>query len=227
MNEAVETQDAGSIRWISLNRPRAANAIDTALADGLAAALSAAESDTSVTAVVLTGAGTRVFCAGIDIRNGESAEARRRNLRTCLWSILDFPKPLVAAVNGIASGGGCMMALLADRRVMANETAMVLPEIDIGIPAFPALGILSRLMGDALAGDLVLSARRFSAAEAGRWGLATAVSADALVATADEQAAQLGAKPADTYRLSKAWLNSRMRAAINDAMVEGEKLRGG
>jgi enoyl-CoA hydratase/3-hydroxypropionyl-coenzyme A dehydratase len=226
MSDAVLRHEAGGVRWITLNRPRAANAIDTALADGLAAELSAAAADDTVKAVVLTGAGTRVFCAGVDIRNGEGPDARRRNLRTCFWSVLEFPKPLVAAVNGVASGGGCMLALLADQRVIADDTAFVLPEIDIGIPTYPALAILSLQVGDALAADLVLSGRRFPAAEASRWGLATAAPSGDLAAVALAHATALGGKPAETYRLCKMWLNRRLRSAIEDATSAGAQLEG-
>jgi enoyl-CoA hydratase/carnithine racemase len=212
---AVLRHDSGSVRWITLNRPRNANAIDTALANGLAAELAAAATDDAVRSVVLTGAGARVFCAGVDIRNGEGPDARRRNLRTCFWSILDFPKPLVAAINGIATGGGCMLALLADQRVVLGDTAFILPEINIGIPSYPALAILSLMVGHALAADLVLSGRRLPAAEAERAGLGVATST--VVETAQAHAEMLGAKPAETYRQCKAWLNQRMRSAIETA----------
>jgi enoyl-CoA hydratase/carnithine racemase len=214
---AVLRHDSAGVRWITLNRPRNANAIDTAIADGLSAELAAAATDNGVRAVVLTGAGVRVFCAGVDIRNGEAPGQRRRNLRTCFWSILDFPKPLIAAINGIATGGGCMLALLADQRVVSDETAFILPEIDIGIPTYPALAILSLMVGHALAADLVLSGRRLSAAEAERTGLGLAVRPVGLIEAAEAQAAMLGAKPAETYRLCKAWLSQRMRAAIEGA----------
>jgi enoyl-CoA hydratase/carnithine racemase len=198
-----------------LNRPRNANAIDTALANELAAELAAATTDDAVRSVVLTGAGARVFCAGVDIRNGEAPDARRRNLRTCFWSILDFPKPLVAAINGIATGGGCMLALLADQRIVLADTAFILPEIDIGIPSYPALAILKLLVGHALAADLVLSGRRLPAVEAERVGLGVATAT--VPETAQAHAEMLGAKPAETYRQCKAWLNQRMRSAIETA----------
>ena len=226
MSDVVLAHDSGAVRWITLNRPRAANAIDTALADGVAAELARAAADDQVRAVVLTGAGSRVFCAGVDIRNSDDGDQRRRNLRTCFWSMLEFQKPLVAAVNGIASGGGCMLALLADQRVVAADTAFVLPEIDIGIPTYPALAILSLLVGDALAADLVLSGRRFPADEAARWSLATTAPSDQLVRAAETQAALLGGKPAETYRLCKAWLAQRLRAAIEDATSAGARLEG-
>ncbi len=224
-SDAVLQHHADGVCRLTLNRPRAANAIDTILADALADALRQAAADAAVRAVVLTGAGDRVFCAGVNIRNGELADQRRRNLRLCLASLLEFPKPLVAAINGVASGGGCMLALLADQRAIADDTAFVLPEIDLGIPAFPALAILSQSLGDALAADLVLSGRRFAAAEAERWGLAVGTARDALIADATASAQALGAKPADTYRLCKAWLNRRMQAAIDDATATGERMR--
>lgn len=226
MSEEVLRHDSGALRWLTLNRPRAANAIDTALADALAAELTAAAADDAVRGVILTGSGARVFCAGVDIRNGEAPAQRRRNLRTIFWGVLDFPKPLVAALNGIASGGGCMLALLADQRVIAEDTALVLPEIDIGIPTFPGLAILAGLVGDALAADLVLSGRRFPAAEVARWGLGITASGGALVGASEATAHALAAKPAETYRLCKAWLNRRRRVAIEDATTAGTQLEG-
>lgn len=226
MSDEVLRHDDGAVRWLTLNRPRAANAIDTALADALAAELAAGATDDAVRAVVLTGAGERVFCAGVDIRNGEPPEARRRNLRLVLWSILDFPKPLLCAVNGVASGGGCMLALLADQRVVADSTWLVLPEIGIGIPTFPGLAILSGLVGDALAADLLLSGRRLSAEEAVRWNLAISTPVAALAETTRAAADALAAKPAETYRLCKAWLSERRRAAIEEASAAGTRLEG-
>jgi len=225
MSDEVLRRDDGAVRWLMLNRPRAANAIDTALADALAAELAVATANESVRAVVLTGAGERVFCAGVDIRNGEPPEARRRNLRTVFWSTLDFPKPLLCAINGVASGGGCMLAMLADQRVIAETTWFVLPEIDIGIPTYPGLAIFSGLVGDALAADLVLSGRRLSAAEAQSWGLAITSPAVSLTETTRAAAEALAAKPAETYRLCKAWLNARRRAAIEDATAFAARLQ--
>ncbi len=222
----VQSHDSADIRWITLNRPRAANAIDSALANGLAAELAKAALDPAVKAVVLTGSGTRVFSAGVDIRNGEDGDQRRRNLRTCFWAILGFPKPLVAAINGVATGGGCMLALLADQRVCGNGSSFVLPEIDIGIPTYPALAILSLQLGHALAADLVLSGRRVLPPEAERLGLAIEAPPGGLEAAAESHAAMLGAKPAETYRLCKTWLNRRMRAAIEDATQAGATLEG-
>lgn len=226
MSNEVLRHESGNLRWLTLNRPRAANAIDTTLADALAAELTTAAADDAVHGVILTGAGVRVFCAGVDIRNGEAPGQRRRNLRTIFWAVLEFPKPLIAAVNGIASGGGCMLALLADQRVIAEDTALVLPEIDIGIPTFPGLAILAGLVGDALAADLVLSGRRFPAAEAARWGLGLTAAAGELPRVAEATAQALAAKPAETYRLCKAWLNRRRRAAIEDATTAGAQLEG-
>ena len=224
MSGEVLFQDHGPVRWITLNRPQAANAIDTAMADGLAAALSLAAEDRGVRAVVLTGAGDRVFCAGVDIRDGADAAQRRRNLRTCFWAVLDFPKPLVAAVNGVASGGGCMLALLADQRVTAEGASYVLPEINLGIPSYPALAILNERVGGALAADLVLTGRGLSAAEAGVWGLTVTSAPSELAAIANLVTGGLASKPAETYRKCKAWISRRMRSAIEDAATTGAEL---
>jgi enoyl-CoA hydratase/carnithine racemase len=226
MSDSVTIRQSGTVRWITLNRPRAANAIDSAMAEGLSNALTHAARDDTVSSVVLTGDGNRVFCAGVDIRNGEDSDIRRNNLRTCFWSVLSFPKPLVAAINGIASGGGCMLSLLADGRLVADDAAFILPEIDIGIPSYPALAILSTLVGTTLAADLVLSGRRLRADEAEAWGLAIAAPRNGFASAAQAQAELLGSKPIETYRLCKTWLNRRLRTAIETATIEGARLEG-
>ncbi len=128
-----------------------------------------------------------------------------------------------AAINGVASGGGCMLALLADARVMAENSALALPEIDLGIPTYVGLAIVAGLTGDALALDLVLSGRRMGATEAAHWNLAEATSDD-LGLAAQARATALAAKPPRTYRLCKAFVNQPRRVAIDAATEAGERL---
>ncbi len=214
----------GSILLLTLDRPRA-NAIDTALGAAFCGALHAAATDPAIHAVVLTGAGDRVFCAGADLKNPENLPAeilgpqRAGTLNAMLEAILDFPKPFVAAVNGAAAGAGAMLALLADRVLVADTARFSLPEIDVGMPTFLGLAILTDLAGSALAADLVQSARPMSAAEAAARGLATAVPADTLQTAALEAARQLAGKSQPAFAANKHWLQAPRREAIHRAVA--------
>jgi enoyl-CoA hydratase/carnithine racemase len=216
---------------LAFDRPRAANSLDPATARAFAAALREAQEDAAVGAVVLTGGGEKVFSAGVDLKNPEGlpeqAVARRRSesLTTTLDAMLAFTKPLVVAVNGAAVGGGCMVALLGDR-VVASETAYFsLPEIDIGMPTFIGLELLTVLGGGALAADLVLTGRRMPAEEAAGRGLATVVPQAGLIAAAEGAARALSGKPPIAYRLVKEAALRPRREAIERGVRETEAMR--
>ena len=111
-------------------------------------ALKAAAADDAVRAVLLTGSGERVFCAGVDVKEHRAGMRRRTagNARTALRAALHgsgFPKPLVAVLNGIASGGGAMLALVADVRIASDAAAIALPEITLGIPTFSGAALVA------------------------------------------------------------------------------------
>ncbi len=212
------------VLWLAFDRARASNAIDAALSQELATALAQAATDAMVVAVVMTGAGDRVFSAGIDIRNPGALEhealatLRRETVARCLGAIAEFAKPLVAAVNGPAVGLGCMLALLADHAVAAENAAFSLPEINIGIPTFLGAAIVTRAAGTALARELVLTGRRMDAAEAQRHNLiGSIVRADELAAAAQHAAQSLAAKPQAAYALDKRWFNRGLREEFEAA----------
>jgi enoyl-CoA hydratase/carnithine racemase len=230
--QPILIEDRNGVRWITINRPDAANAIDDAVADGFVAGLAAATADPSVRAVVLTGAGQRVFSAGVDLKNplglskDDVGEARRRRTTGCLAAVVSFEKPLVAALNGVTSGAGCMIALLTDWIVAADHVSLVLPEIDVGMPCFLGLEIVTRLAGEALAADLVLSGRRLPAEEGKQHGLVRAVAPLPELRKAAQAAAEmLGAKPALPFALDKRWLNDSRRAGIERAGAESLRVR--
>ena len=212
------------VLWLAFDRTRASNAIDAALGRAFAAALAEAAGDAMVVAVVITGAGGKVFSAGIDVKNPDALEhealsaRRRETVAGCLNAIVDFGKPLVAAVNGPAIGLGCMLALLADHAVAADRAAFSLPEINIGIPTFLGAAIVTRAAGAALARELVLTGRRMDAAEARRNNLVAAiVPAEELAATAQLAAQTLAAKPQAAYTLNKRWLARGLREEFDAA----------
>ncbi len=209
---------------ITLNRPQKANALTLEMMQALAAALRHARGDAAVRGVLISGAGERVFCAGVDVRQvsklpeAEFHQARSKAFFALLMALVEFEKPVVAAVNGVASGGGFMIAALADVIVASDAAFFALPEIDLGSPPLAALAILTPLAGGALAYDLVQSARHLSAAEAERRGLVRAVAPRAeVVGTAEKLARELMAKAPRAFSASKAWVRKPMRAALEDA----------
>lgn len=209
---------------ITLNRAHKANALTLEMMHGLAEALGNARTDAAVHGVLITGAGERVFSGGVDVRQAstmpeaECRQARSTAFFAVLIELVDFDKPVVAAVNGVASGGGFMIAALADVIVAADTAYFALPEIDLGSPPLAGLAILTPLVGGALAYDLVQSARNLSAAEAERRGLVHALAPRAeVVATAEKFARDLMAKNARAFAASKAWMRVPMRAALEKA----------
>lgn len=175
-----ETLDGG-VALLRLNRPEARNALSPALREELAAHFTALAADESVRAVVLTG-GPDVFAAGADIKAMAEASPTDMMLRASerLWApVKDFPKPLVAAVNGWALGGGCELAMHADVIVAGEGAKFGQPEIKVGImPGAGGTQRLVRAVGKFKAMKILLTGEPVSAAEAEAMGLATEVVPD-------------------------------------------------
>ncbi|HET6437498.1 MAG TPA: enoyl-CoA hydratase-related protein [Anaeromyxobacter sp.] len=157
------------------------NAISLAMLRELNALLDRVAADPSLRCVVLTGAGEKAFCSGADLteRAGMGPEAVHefhRLLRRALLAIEAAPQVFLAALNGVALGGGLELALACDLRLAADGAQLGLPEVSLGIiPGGGATQRLSRLLGSARAKDLVLTARRVGAAEALSMGLVSQV----------------------------------------------------
>lgn len=204
--ELVRLQRDDTVATITLNRPEKRNALNTALRDEIRAALEELEADDGVSVAIITGAGP-VFCAGFDtsefastppaeIFAGESAVRYHHRLQ-------HFGKPLVAAINGPAMGGGFDIAALCDVRIAAEGAAFGHPEIKFGAPAL--FGPLAAIIGGGLARDLCLSGRRIDALEALRIGLVSKVVApDQLLDEAKAVARTIAEAPAATLRSMKA-----------------------
>ena len=209
---------------ITLNRAPKANALSIEMTRGLADVLRQARADATVRGVLMTGAGERVFSGGVDMRQAstlppdEFRQARSSAFFALLMELVEFEKPVVAAVNGVASGGGFMISALADVIVAADNASFALPEIDLGTPPLAGLAILTPLVGGALAYDLVQSARVLSAVEAAQRSLVRAVlPRGEVLAHAEKLVRDLMAKPARAFAASKAWLRKPMRAALEEA----------
>ncbi len=175
-------QPAEYVLRVVLNRPEAANAFNTQMATDLMRLfedLNLAPGDTRC--IILTGAGERAFCAGGDLkeRDGMSDEAwgaQHLVYERMIRAILDCPLPVIGAINGAAFGGGCELAAAADFVYAADSARFAMTETSLGIiPGAGGTQTLPRAVGERRAKELILSARRFSADEALRWGLVNEV----------------------------------------------------
>ncbi|MER7763903.1 enoyl-CoA hydratase-related protein [Streptomyces sp. NPDC097619] len=175
--EVVRHGDGGHVAELVLDRPKAMNAVSTAMALSIGAACAALAADPTVRVTVLTSTHEKAFCVGADLkeRNGLSdAEMvrQRPHNRGAYTGVLELPMPAVAAVGGYALGGGYELALSCDV-IVADEKALVgLPEVSVGvIPGGGGTQLLPRRVGAARAAELIFSARKVPAAEALELGL--------------------------------------------------------
>jgi len=219
--------------WLRLDRAEKANALTVEMMEGAKAAISAAVDDASVRAILIQGAGEKVFSGGVDVReqpsNGDMrAHRSRRSLAMfeLLNALLDAPKPVIAVLNGIASGGGAMLAFVCDARVAVNTAELSLPEINLGMPTFAGAAVATHLGGLALATDLVQTGRRMPAAEALARGLLTSVVPRAELETEAMRVAALFAqKDPAVFAANKRWLGGGLKAALAEARAEAEAHR--
>ena len=176
-NILVERRDAVGI--VTLNRPQALNALNAALIAELGAALDDLESDPAIAAIILTGS-ERAFAAGADIKEMADKtymQAYAEDFITRGWErVAQCRKPVVAAVGGVALGGGCEIAMMCDIVIAADTARFGQPEITLGtIPGAGGTQRLTRFVGKAKAMDLCLTGRMMDAAEAERAGLVSRI----------------------------------------------------
>ncbi|KGB76701.1 enoyl-CoA hydratase [Cryptococcus deuterogattii 99/473] len=169
---------SNNVAILTLNRPKALNALSTPLFNALNAELEKAETDDSVRAIVITG-GDKVFAAGADIKemkDKEFAEAYTTNFLGSWNQVASVRKPIVGAVAGYALGGGCELAMLCDILIASPTAVFGQPEITLGIiPGMGGSQRLTSLIGKARAMDMVLTGRKIDAETAERWGLVSRV----------------------------------------------------
>ncbi|MBE0618571.1 MAG: enoyl-CoA hydratase/isomerase family protein [Proteobacteria bacterium] len=171
----------GGIHILTLNRPDAMNSVNVQMLRDLRAALEAVQFDPDARCVIITGAGERAFCAGADLKERAGMaeiEVRRyiETIRNTFTLAENLPVPVIAAVNGVALGGGTELALASDIRLVAETATMGLTETSLAIiPGAGGTQRLPRIVGKAKAKELILTARRIDAAEALAIGLANRV----------------------------------------------------
>ena len=176
----VTLEAKGPIGILTMNRPEALNALNEQVLRDLDAALDQAAAQDDILVLVLTGAG-RSFVAGADIaqmKDLSPMEAKRFGLfgNGVFLKLENFPKPVIAAVNGFALGGGCELAMSCDIRVASEKAKFGQPEVGLGItPGFGGTQRLARIVGTSNAMELILTAKTISAAQAQEMGLVSHV----------------------------------------------------
>ena len=220
-----EKQDG--VAWLTLNRPEFHNAVNLRMRDELWMALEAVNIDPDVNVIVLKGGGDLAFSSGADIGDFGSApsyiEARRgRQERDIFGRLLATEKPLIAAIQGYALGGGLEIALCCDLRLASEDARLGLPESRLAyIPSAGGTQTLPRLIGPGRALDLILSGDPVSADEALAMGLVQwVVPRPQLEAQAGELARRLLARPQAALRLAK----TAVRLGLDLPLAEGLRL---
>lgn len=181
MTEPIRLEIADGVAVLELHRPDRMNALSGDLVDALFESMDRVARDPAVRVLILTGAGDRAFCAGADLkeRKGMSeADVYRtvRRLRALTNAIAAVPKPVIAAINGYALGGGLELALACDIRLVSSNAIVGLTETRLGvIPGAGGTQRLARLVGPAKAKELIFTAKRLSADEAIALGVASEV----------------------------------------------------
>jgi len=220
-NILVETK--GAVGIVTLNRPKALNALCAALIAELGQALDAFEADDAIGCAVLTGS-EKAFAAGADIKEMQPQTYMSVYLSDFItkgWErVTTCRKPIVAAVAGFALGGGCEMAMMCDTIIAADTAKFGQPEITLGIiPGAGGTQRLTRFVGKAKAMDLVLTGRMMDAAEAERAGLVSrVVPADKLLAEAMAVAERIASLSRPSVMMAKEAVNRSYETTLNEGV---------
>ena len=243
--EYILYEAAGGVGVITINRPKALNALNSQVLDELNETLDQVDLST-VRCLILTGAGEKSFVAGADI--GEMStltkaegEAFGKKGNDVFRKLETFPIPVIAAVNGFALGGGCEISMSCDIRLCSDNAVFGQPEVGLGItPGFGGTQRLARLVGAGMAKQLIYTARNIKAPEAYRIGLVnevfsaevdeagnvTKTAQEVLLAAAKKMAATIAKNAPIAVRNCKKAINEGLDANMDDAIVIEEKLFG-
>ncbi len=219
-NIIVETKDR--IGVITLNRPKALNALNSALIGELNQTLDAFESDAAIGAVVITGS-EKAFAAGADIKEMASKsyiDVYGEDFISSWERITRFRKPVIAAVAGFALGGGCELAMMCDFIIAADTAKFGQPEITLGImPGAGGTQRLTRFVGKSKAMEMCLTGRMMDAAEAERAGLVSrVVGADDLLAEAMKAAGKIAAMSLPAVMMTKETINRAYETTLSEGV---------
>ncbi|MER6524811.1 enoyl-CoA hydratase-related protein [Streptomyces sp. NPDC001508] len=240
MTDTVLYEVSDGLATITLNRPEAMNALNIATKVALRDAARAAADDAAVRAVLLTAAGDRAFCVGQDLKehigllaadretgSGQTMSTVREHYNPIVRALAGAPKPVVAAVNGVAAGAGLGFALAADYRVVAETASFNTSFAGVALTADSGISwTLPRVVGPGRAADLLLFPRSIKAPEAYELGLANrVVPADRLRAEAEQVARALAEGPTVAYAAIKEAVAYGLTHSLDETLDKEDKLQ--
>lgn len=221
------------IATLTINRPEALNALNAATINELISAFTQIRDDAAVKLVILTGAGEKAFVAGADISEMQPLDAvtgrQFARLGHQLGALIeDLSKPVIAAINGFALGGGCELALCCDIRLASDNARFGQPEVNLGvIPGFGGTQRLARLIGKGRASELIMTGDMIDAAEAYRVGLVNKVCPSSeLLAAAQKMALKIVSKGPVAVGFAKAALRDGLETDLARACTHEADLFG-
>jgi enoyl-CoA hydratase len=223
----------GAVATVTINRPKVLNALNAQTLDELRRAMLGLQQDAAVRVVILTGAGEKAFVAGADINElAQQAPVGGRDLALAGQHVFDIiehlGKPVIAAINGFALGGGCELAMACTLRLAADSAKLGQPEVSLGlIPGYAGTQRLPRLVGKGRALDLILTGRTITAGEAERMGLVNrVVPAAALLAEARSLALTLAEQAPIAVRLIMDAVHSGLQMSFAEGCAHEAALFG-
>ncbi len=224
-NLVLEERD-GHVQILKLNRPERHHALNRGLTTALADALTRADQDDDVHVIVLTGTGEKAFCAGADMLELSGVEDTSTEVEraqptgaagNAFAAIHKTEVPIIAAINGYCYGGGAQLAIACDILLASDNATFRLPGAEYGLVV--AASILPRLVGSSKAKELILTARKFDAAEAFSWGmLSDVVSQTELMGKAIDLAQEIAKNSVSAVKASKAVIDKATRSDEADAL---------
>lgn len=230
--EFITYEVEGQIGIITINRPKALNALNSAVLDELDKTLDTVDQE-AIRCLILTGAGEKSFVAGADI--GEMStltkaegEAFGKKGNDVFRKLETFPIPVIAAVNGFALGGGCEISMSCDIRICSENAVFGQPEVGLGItPGFGGTQRLARIVGTGKAKEMIYGARNIKAEEAYRIGLVNNVyPVEELMPAAKKLASTIARNAPIAVRNCKRAINEGIQVDMDQAIVIEEKLFG-
>ena len=218
----AEKRDRG-VGFIILNRPKQLNALCDTLMTELNDCLKSFDSDMEVRAIVITGS-EKAFAAGADIKemaSREFAEVQRTDMLSTWQNIRSIKKPIIAAVNGYALGGGCELAMACDICIAGDNAQFGQPEVLIGtVPGAGGSQRLTRAVGKSKAMEWVLTGKRFNAIEAEKAGLVSrVVASDKLVDEAIKLAEEIASLSSPVIQIAKECVNRSYETTLNEGLL--------
>lgn len=223
MFENILLERRGRVALLTINRPDKLNALNIKTRQELAEALDELRNDQEIRVVVITGAGEKSFVAGADINEfaGRTAVEQRAVMKakSIFTAAEDFPKPLIAMINGFCLGGGCELALSCDIRIASEKARFGQPEINLGIiPGGGGTQRLTRLIGEGKAMQMILTGEIIDAQEALRLGLVNEVHP---AAELQAKTMELAGKIAEKSPVALAMAKTAVKAAARTTLREG------